>query len=345
MDPFSRKRLGRTDFALPRLGLGGAGLGNIFETIPEGRASATVSAAWDAGIRYYDTSPWYGRGLSERRFGNVLYTKPRDEVIVSTKVGRIFSAPEDPSAFARSARFWERGLHFEHRYDYSYTGIMRSYEDSLQRLGMNRIDLLVIHDLDENNLGSHDLVTAHMSELAISGVRALHELKSRGLIQGFGAGVNRIGTIPLFLDAIDLDFFLVALPYTLAEQPVLDREFPMCEARGIGMIIGSPLASGILATGPIPGAKLNYREPTGEEAIRIGKMQSVCEGFGMPLAAAALQFPLLHPLVASVIPGAVEPEHSRRNVETMKIEVPPELWIELKQQGLLRADAPTAMLD
>ncbi|MEO6711437.1 MAG: aldo/keto reductase [Planctomycetota bacterium] len=345
MDPFARKRLGRTDLALPRLGFGGAGLGNTFETIPEEQASATVAAAWDAGIRYFDTSPWYGRGLSERRLGNVLYSKPRAELIVSTKVGRVLSAPDDPAAFARSVRQWERGLHFEHRYDYSYAGIMRSYEDSLQRLGMNRVDLLVIHDLDEANLGSDALVTAHMDALATSGIEALRELKLRGLIQGFGAGVNRIGTIPLFLDRFDLDFFLVALPYTLADQPMLDREFPMCEARGVGIIVGAPLASGILATGPVPGARLNYRQPTAEQATRIEKMQSVCESFGVPLAAAALQFPLHHRLVASVIPGAVEPEHPRRNVATMQVDIPPELWAELKRQGLLRADAPTGGLD
>lgn len=344
MDPFARKRLGRTDLALPRLGLGGAGLGNLFESIPEERATATVSAAWDAGFRYYDTSPWYGRGLSERRFGNVLHGKPRDEVILSTKVGRVFKAPDDPATFARSIRSWEHGLQFEHRHDYSYDGIMRSYEDSLQRLGMNRIDLLVIHDLDENNLGSDGLVAAHLNQLATNGIHALRELKSRGLIQAFGAGVNRMGTIPMFLNLIDLDFFLVALPYTLADQSVLDREFPMCEVRGVGIIIGAPLASGILATGPIPGAKLNYREPTPDEAARIGKMQAVCEGFGVPLATAALQFPLLHPLVASIIPGAVKPEHPRRNVTTLQVDVPPELWAELKRQGLLRPDAPTATI-
>ncbi|HVY43210.1 MAG TPA: aldo/keto reductase, partial [Hyphomicrobiaceae bacterium] len=303
MDPFARKRLGRTDIELPRLGLGGAGLGNMFETIPESRAMATLESAWDAGIRYYDTSPWYGRGLSERRFGNVLYSKPREEMIVSTKVGRVLMAPADPAAFADSPRSWERGLHFEHRYDFSYAGIMRAHEDSLQRLGMNRIDLLVIHDLDAANLGSDSRVRAHLSQLATSGIHALGELKSRGMIQGFGAGVNRLGTIPLFLDMVDVDFFLVALPYTLAEQPALDREFPLCEERGVGIIIGAPLASGILATGPVPGAKLNYRDPTPEERLRIGQMHDLCESFDVPLAAAALQFPLLHPLVASVIPG------------------------------------------
>ena len=341
MDPFSRKKLGRTDVELPRLGFGGAGLGHVFTTITDDDAAATVRAAWNTGVRYYDTSPWYGRGLSEHRIGRELYAKPRDEVIISTKVGRLFTAPPDPQAFARSERSWPTALMFQHHFDYSYEGVMRSYEDSLQRLGMNRIDLLIVHDLDRTSFDSDELVRAYLNQLATSGMRALSDLKAGGLIKGIGAGVNQIGTIGPFLDMLDLDFFLVALPYTLAEQPVLDEEFPLCEERGVGIIIGAPLASGILATGPVPGAKLNYRDPTPEETDRIRRMEAVCRSFDVPLAAAALQFPLHHPLVASVIPGAFAPEHPRRNAETMRVEIPGELWAKLKHEGLLREDAPT----
>ncbi len=227
MDPFSLKTLGRTGVMLPRLGFGGAGLGHVFHTIGDDDAAATVRAAWDAGVRYYDTSPWYGRGLSERRLGRELYLKPRNEVMLSTKVGRIFTAPADPAAFAQSERSWPTGLMFEHHFDYSYDGVMRSYEDSQQRLGMNRVDLLVIHDLDRTSFYSDDLVRAYLNQLATGGMRALGDLKAQGLIRAIGAGVNQIGTIVPFLDMLDLDFFLVALPYTLAEQPVLDREFPL----------------------------------------------------------------------------------------------------------------------
>lgn len=321
--------------------MGGAGLGNIFERIAEPRAHETVTAAWDAGIRFYDTSPWYGRGLSERRVGTALLDRPRDDFVLSTKVGRLFSAPHDAAGFAASVRAWPLGLHFDHRHDYSYAGIMRSYEDSLQRLGLNRIDLLVIHDLDLANLGRPDLVSAHMVQLATSGIDALKYLKASGRIGAFGAGVNRLGTIPQFLAAVDLDFFLVALPYTLAEQPVLDSEFPLCAEREVGIIIGSPLASGILATGAVPGAMLNYREPTAAEARRIDAMQAVCARHGIILAAAALQFPLLHPLVAAIIPGAVSPEQPSLNVEAVATPVPAALWEDLKREGLLRADAPT----
>ncbi|WP_417307997.1 aldo/keto reductase [Devosia sp.] len=341
MDPFARRRLGRTDLELPRLGLGGAALGNIFEVVPEPQVDAMMAAAWDEGIRFYDTSPWYGRGLSEQRMGRNLYSRPRDEVILSTKVGRLFSAPSDVAAFERSARAWENGLRFEHRHDYTYDGIMRAYEDSLLRLGMPRVDILVIHDLDLNNLGSEELIDHHMAELAGGGMKALAELKAAGLIKAVGAGVNQMGTIPRYLAQFDLDFFLVALPYTLAEQPVLDTEFPMCEDRGVGVIIGGVFASGILATGPRPGARYNYAIATDAQLERVGRMQAICERHGVPLAAAALQFTLHHPIVTSVIPGGLHPDHVRQNVETMRYEIPKDLWAELKSEGLLRSDAPT----
>jgi len=342
MDPFALRPLGRTSLELPRLGLGGASLGNIFNVVPEAQADATIDAAWDAGIRFYDTSPWYGRGLSEHRIGHGLYARQPGEAIVSTKVGRVLFAPDDLAAFEASERSWPNGLQFQHRHDYTYAGVMRSYEDSLQRLRRNRVDVLVIHDLDLANLGSDELVNRHFDELdAGGGMRALAELKAAGLIKAIGAGVNRMGTIPRFLERFELDFFLVALPYTLAEQPVLDVEFPLCAARGVGVIIGGVFASGILATGPVPGARYNYAIANEEQLGRIGRIEAVCDRHGVPLAAAALQFTLHHPLVASVIPGAFHPEHPRRNVESMRVEIPADLWGELKHAGLLRPDAPT----
>jgi D-threo-aldose 1-dehydrogenase len=342
MDPFARRRLGRTNLELPKLGLGGASLGNIFDVIPETQADATLAAAWEAGVRFYDTSPWYGRGLSEHRIGRGLYLRPPGEAIVSTKVGRVLFAPDDATAFEASERSWPNGLKFQHRHDYTHAGVMRSYEDSLQRLRRNRVDVLVIHDLDLANLGTEERVSQHLDELdGGGGMRALEELKAAGLIQAIGAGVNRMGTIPRFLERFDLDFFLVALPYTLAEQPVLDTEFPLCEERGVGVIIGGVFASGILATGPVPGARYNYQIANDEQLGRIGRMQAVCEQYGVPLAAAALQFTLHHPIVAAVIPGAFHPDHPRRNVESMRVEIPDDLWGELKHDGLLRVDAPT----
>jgi D-threo-aldose 1-dehydrogenase len=340
MDPFEQRPLGRTQVMLPRLGFGGAPLGNLFTVVSNVDAEATMDAAWQAGIRYYDTSPWYGRGLSERRIGSYLLNQPRDQVRLSTKVGRIFTAPADPAAFAKTERSWPEGLKFEHHYDYSYDGVMRSYEDSLQRLGMNRIDMLLIHDLDAGNFGP-ELLTAHLSQLATGGMRALEELKAAGLIGAIGSGVNRVGTIPRFLELLDLDFFLVAVPYTLAEQPALDAEFPLCEKRNVGLVIGAVFATGILATGVVPGAKYNYRDPSPAEAEHVRKIEAVCGRHGVPLAAAALQFTLHHPMVASVIPGAFQPSHPQRSVDSMRHPIPDAMWAELKHEGLLRKDAPT----
>jgi D-threo-aldose 1-dehydrogenase len=342
MNPFATRQLGKSALRLPVLGFGGAGLGNILDEVSEAEALATVDAAWEAGVRYYDTSPWYGRGLSERRIGSALLHRPPNERIISTKVGRLFTAPDDPEAFARSDRAWPTGLHFQHRHDYTYDAILRSYEDSLQRLGVNRVSALIIHDLDMANLGSEELVRKHFDELTRGGgFKALEELKAARLIQAIGAGVNRLGTIPAFLVRVPLDFFLVAIPYTLVEQPALDEEFPLCAERGVGLVIGAVFATGILASGPVPGARYNYHPATPEELERVGRMKAVCDRYGVPLSAAALQFPLHHPLVASVIPGAFRPEQPIENVRAMQQDIPADLWHELKAEGLLRKDAPT----
>lgn len=343
MDPHKRRKLGRSEVWLPQLGFGGAPLGDLFTKVLEADAEATLAAAWNAGIRFYDTAPWYGRGQSEHRLGRFLYRQPRKEVMLSTKVGRILGAPADPEAFeiARRSAGWVGGLNFEPRFDYSYDGVMRAYEDSLQRLGMTRIDLLVIHDLDLNDHKTQTRVDAYFAQLLTGGFRALAELKAAGLIGAIGAGVNDLGTILPFAAHFDLDFFLVALRYTLGEQQTLDAEIPKCAERGIGLIIGGVFSSGLYATGPVPGARYNYREPTPDELNKVQDIGAVCQRHGVPLAAAALQFPLHHPLVAAVIPGAFTPEHVERNIASFRHEIPDALWAELKHEGLLRADAPT----
>ncbi len=217
---------------------------------------------------------------------------------------------------------------------------MRSYEDSLQRLGMSRIDVLVIHDLDFWHHRTEARVNAYLAQLATGGWRALTELKHAGLIGAVGAGINELGMMPRLLDVVDLDFFLVALPYTLGEHNALEYEIPLCAERGIGFIIGAVFSSGLYATGPVPGAKFNYRDPTPEELERARKIEAVCKRHGVPLAAAALQFPLRHPLVASVIPGGIKPEHVTANLGFMRHEIPEALWAELKAEKLIRADAP-----
>jgi D-threo-aldose 1-dehydrogenase len=339
MDPLARRKLGRTDVQLTQLGFGSAGLGDLYTVLSEAEAAATIAAAWDAGLRYFDTAPWYGRGQAEHRIGRALYAKPRADFVVSTKVGRTLHAVPESEPF--DPDLWAGGLRFRVRFDYSYDGIMRSFEDSLQRLGLPRIDLLLIHDLDLQYHARIERVNALLNELCTGGWRALSELKRAGLIRGFGAGINELGMMPRFLDLMDLDFFLVALPYTLMEQRVLDEEFPRCAAAGVGIVIGGVFASGILATGAVPGAKHNYADASPEALARVARMEAICRRHGVPLAAAALQFPLGHPLVASVIPGAIAPEQVTRNVAAFRHDIPADLWAELKHEGLLREDAPT----
>jgi D-threo-aldose 1-dehydrogenase len=338
VDPLARRKLGRTDVEVTQLGLGGAGLGDLFDVVDDRDADATLKTAWDAGIRYYDTSPWYGRGQSEHRFGRALYRRPRADYVLSTKVGRVFRAVHDAEHFEHG--FWRGGLTFRHHFDYSYDGVMRSFEDSLQRLGLPRIDLLLVHDLDIAHHGSDASVNAYLTQLHNGGWRALTELKDAGLIRGIGAGINQREMIPRLLDLLDLDFFLVAMPYTLLDTDVLDSEFPLCAARGVGFVIGAPFASGILATGAVQGARYRYAEATPEVMAKVKRIEAVCERHAVPLAAAALQFPLGHPSVASVIPGALLPEHVTRNVAAFRHPIPAAFWAELKSEGLLRDDAP-----
>ena len=338
MDPLSTRTLGRTGVALTRLGFGTAPLGDLFTTVSDGDAQAAIDAAWDGGVRYFDTAPWYGRGQSEHRLGRGLYRRPRQDFVLSTKVGRVLRAARDEAAFDRG--MWAGGLPFPHRFDYSYDGIMRAFEDSQQRLGLARIDLLLIHDLDLQYHATPARVTAQLTELATGGWRALSELKEAGLVRGIGAGINERGMIARFLDLVDLDFFLVAMPYTLLDQAVLDDEFPACAARGVGLVIGAVFASGILATGAVPGAKYAYAEATPEMLARVARIEAACARHGVSMAAAALQFPFGHPAVASVIPGALGAEQVGRNLAAFREAIPGQLWDELKRAGLLREDAP-----
>jgi D-threo-aldose 1-dehydrogenase len=338
MDPLASRELGATGVALTPLGLGGAPLGELFERLPEDAAAATVTAACEAGVGYFDTAPWYGHGLSEHRMGHVLRRRPRDSFVLSTKVGRVYRAPADPATFDGAP--WAGGLPFELRFDYGYNGVLRSYEDSLQRLGLPRVDLLLIHDLDLDYHGGEAGWEARYRELEAGGWRALTELKADGLIKAIGAGINRMGLIPRFLDRLDIDFFLVAMPYTLLDQAVLEEEFPRCLDRGVGIVIGSPLASGILATGAGPDAKYGYGPPPAAVLEKLRGIQAVAARHAVPLAAAALQFPLGHPAVAAVVPGAVSPGQVAANLAAMRHDIPADFWSELKAESLLHPAAP-----
>jgi D-threo-aldose 1-dehydrogenase len=337
MDPTATRVVGRTGVAVTQLGLGGASYGELFHRVPEQDAFRAIQAAWDGGVRYFDTAPWYGRGLSELRTGAGLRERPRDEYVLSTKLGRWLRPRQEPD-FDRSP--WLGGLPFEVVFDYTYDGIMRAFEQSQQRLGLPRYDLAVIHDLDHGYHGSGVRLEGYFAQLATSGWRAISHLRDSGLIRGVGAGINYLGLMPRFLDIAPLDFFLIAMPYTLLNQQVLDEEFPRCVDAGVGFVIGAPYQSGILATGPRPGANVDYAPASPEVSERVARIQAVCERHGVPLAAAALQFPLGHPSVAAVIPGARNAAQVERNLEVFRMDIPSALWEELRHEGLLRADAP-----
>lgn len=347
MNPLQSVAVGGTEFRVTALGFGGGTLGDPYEITEDAQADATLALAYEAGVRYFDTAPWYGNTKSEHRIGHFLRRCPRDSFTLGTKVGRIYFRPEDPSAFACSpwAARWRGGLPFDLRFDYTGGGIIRSYEDSLQRLGLNRVDALTIHDLDLKHQRSEEGVETAFDQLkAGGGFAALDDLKRSGEICAIGAGVNHLGMIPRFLAEFDLDYFLLAMPYTLLDQDALDEELPMCGQRDVGIVIGAVFASGILAAGARSGALYGYQPAQPSVVARVERVEAICRRHGVSLGAAALQFPLAHPQVVSVIPGPNSPEQMRRNIAFMNESIPDDLWAELKHEDLLREDAPTPRL-
>ena len=334
-------RLGKTGVEVTALGFGGATIGGLFRRIPEGEVQATLAAAWDLGIRLFDTAPSYGHGQSEHRVGNHLRQCDLAGTVVATKVGKLLQRPAAGGDRADPAE-WTGGLQFRLRWDFSYDGVLRSYEDSLQRLGLTRVDLLTIHDLDYSEHPTAEIADRLLHQLvAEGGWRALQELKAAGEIRAVGAGINDPGTITRFAERIEVDYVLLAMPYSLVEQEMLDGELAWCAERGIGIVKGAPYASGILATGAVAGARFNYAVADPAVRAKVARIEQVCARHGVPLRAAALQFPLAHPAVAAVIPGAASPAEVADNAAMLARPIPADLWAELKHQGLLRGDAPT----
>ncbi|HTW28889.1 MAG TPA: aldo/keto reductase [Acetobacteraceae bacterium] len=330
--------LGKTGLEVTILGLGGAPLGDLYERIPEDRAIATIAHAYDHGVRLFDTAPLYGHGLSEHRFGHLLRQKPRDQFVLSTKVGRHL-APQDPGSLDRGQ--WAGGLNMRLVPDYSYDGAMRAFEQSLQRLGLHRIDIIHIHDVDVWNWGSEEAFQQRFREAMEGAYRAIHDLRAQGVVRAIGVGVNEVKPMLQFAAAGDFDTFMLAGRYTLLEQEPLDELLPLCERRGIGILTAGPYNSGILATGPVPGAKYNYKPAPPEILERVRRIEAVCQRHGVKLPAAAVQFPLAHPAVAAMVPGAVRPEEVDANLRLIETPIPAALWAELKHERLLREDAPT----
>ncbi len=332
----TRRRVAATQLDVPSFGFGGAHLGELYAKVPESDATATLAAAWDAGVRLYDTAPWYGRGLSEHRIGGFLRTRPRAEFTVTTKVGRTLHRPKDPASFDRSP--WTGGLNFEVRFDYSYDGIMASYEQALQRLALDTVDALIVHDLDEAYHG--EAYKPHLKALADSGMRALEELKAAGDIKAIGMGINTGFALETIATTVDLDFVLVAMPYTLIDQASLKTGMAACERRGVSVVIGAPFASGILVTGSGGSAKYGYAAASPEIQTKVRGIEAVCTAHGVRLPAAALQFVLAHPSVVAAIPGAARAAEVVDNIASLHAPIPAAFWADLKASGLIDSEAP-----
>ncbi|MGB9183286.1 MAG: aldo/keto reductase [Solirubrobacteraceae bacterium] len=320
------RRLRRSSVVVSPLAFGGAAIGGLYEAVSEEQAQSTVSRALEVGLRYLDTAPHYGLGLSERRLGRALRGRPRDSYVLSTKVGRRLEplGPGEtvsPEGFATSAplkRVW----------DFSRDGILRSMQESLERLGVDRIDILYLHDPD-----------AFEPDVYATAYPALAELRAAGVVGAIGVGMNQAEMLTRLVCRLDLDLVLVAGRYTLLEQSALDELLPACLERGVGVIAAAPFHGGVLA-GPEPGALYNYRPAPPGLVRRATRMQAVCARHGVPLTAAALQFALGHPAVISVLVGARSVQEVDENARAFTTAIPPDAWDELKAERLLGAELP-----
>lgn len=327
----AKRRIGQTDLEVTTLGLGGASLAGIFSPVSADQARATVRHALDQGITYVDTAPQYGLGRSEHLVGDVLReaaTRP----VVSTKVGRLLR-PTPPDGQDKGA--WAEPLPFNQHYDYSYDGVMRSFEDSLQRLGLDRVDILYVHDI---GVATHGVEANKplWQQLENGGYRALRELRDSGVVKAIGLGVNEWQVLMDAFPLGDWDVFLLAGRYTLLEQTSLDPFLTTCIQRKASVVIGGPFNSGIL----VGGDKFNYEKAPEAIVAKVKAIEAVCRDFGVPLPAAALQFPLTHPAVCNVLPGPRSPEELDGILDWWSIDIPTGLWSALAEKKLLAEGTP-----
>jgi len=332
MAGFETRPLGNTSLRATVLGLGTGTLGGHRIEVARQEAVAVVCAAWSAGVRYFDTAPFYGFGRACRILGDALRELPREEWVLSTKVGRLLRPRADRSASGAQ----RQPMPFEPVFDYSYAGVMRSFEDSLQRLGLAQIDILYVHDIGERQHGKH----AHpgiIRSFREGGYRALEELRSRGHVRAIGIGVNEVEVLIEAMDWGDWDIFLLAGRYTLLEQAPLDNLLPRCLAAGISVVVGAPFNTGVLAGRDT----WNYRPAPLEIVARVNAIGAICDSHQVPLVAAALQFPLAHPAVAAILPGPRNVKEFRSNMRLLRYPIPPALWADLRTANLLHPDAPT----
>lgn len=335
MNPSTKNKFGRVDLDVTAFGFGTAPVGNIFREIDEDTSDAMFQASWDAGVRYYDTAPMYGHGLSELRTGHSLRWKNRDDLVLSSKVGRRL-VPAKRSSI--NFEPWTNAAPFNLEFDYTYDGTMRAFEDSLQRLALERMDIVFIHDIDVFTRGDDQ---PEVFKQAMDGAwKALSQLRDEGVVSAIGVGVNEWQVCQAALEARDFDCFLLAGRYTLLEQNAQDTFLPMCVERGAAVVVGGGFNSGILATGAKDGAKYNYAPAPADIMERVRSIEAVCADHGVPLPAAALQFVVAHPAIPSFVAGTRTVDQLKQNLDWFSHDIPVDFWAELKHKGLLREDAP-----
>jgi len=336
MNPTDKRKFGRTALEVTAMGFGTAPIGNQFRVVPEDDSRAVIKGAWDAGLRYFDTAPMYGHGLAEHRLGEGLRAYPRNDYVLSTKVGRML---RPVPAGGLTSPFWLEMPPFEIIHDYSYDAVMRSVEDSMQRMGQSRFDILFIHDIDVWTHGP-ELQKQHFRTAMDSGYKALDKLRSEGVVSAIGVGCNEWQVCEAALRERDFDCFLLAGRYTLLEQDALDTFLPLCEERGVAIVLGGGFNSGVLATGPVKGAHYNYAEAPETILEQVRKIEAACKEYNVPMKAAALQFVLAHPAIPTNIPGTRTKTHLDENLALIRHPIPAEFWAALKKKGLVRENAP-----
>jgi D-threo-aldose 1-dehydrogenase len=325
-------RLGRTSLTVTALGFGATAIGGMYTEVSDDAALDTVAAAWQAGLRYFDAAPQYGRGNGEVRLGRGLADYPREEYVLSSKVGRLLraDAPPHPDDFDSTGRPYDAGApDVATVYDYSRDGVLRSIEESLMRLGTDRLDIALVHDPDD-----------YVDEALATALPTLIELRDQKVVTAIGAGMNQTAALERFARESDPDVFLLAGRYTLLEQTALQSFLPLCGQRGIAAVAGGVFNSGLLADAGA-GARYNYDPAPADVIVRAQRLSEVCQRFRVPLKAAALQFPIAHPCVAAVLTGTRSRAELDENARLFDLPIPGELWRDLKAEGLLADDAPT----
>jgi D-threo-aldose 1-dehydrogenase len=322
-------KVGRTSVDVTRLGFGGAPIGNLYSEVSDVEARGAVDAAWDAGIRYFDTAPHYGLGLSERRLGAALADRPRDEYVLSTKVGRLLAPADGVGDDIEVGGFAVPATH-RRVWDFTADGIKRSLESSLDRLGVDRVEIVYLHDPDD-----------HWEQAASEGFPALAELRAQGVVGAIGVGMNQWEMPARFVRETDVDVVMLAGRYTLLEQHALPEFLPLCQERGVSVVAAGAFNSGLLARPEVPqDAKYDYAAAPPELVNRASRIAEVCERYGVTLPQVAIQFPLGHPAVSCVVIGSRTAEQMRANAEHFEVAVPPSLWEELRAEGLLGEEVP-----